>query len=81
MMSGLNYATLMRAHLKLNLLVVICTIGNTRCFLRNQESPWMIALLDLSLLLVAYVLMVLLDILIINMPNICCMLLMILFGV
>jgi hypothetical protein len=36
----------MRAHLKLNLLIRIHTIGNIRHFLRNLESPWMIALLD-----------------------------------
>jgi hypothetical protein len=39
MMSDLNCATLMRAHLKLNLLVRIHTIGNIRHFLRNLESP------------------------------------------
>jgi hypothetical protein len=81
MMSGLNCATLMRAHLKLNLLIRICTIGNIRRFLRNLESSWMIALLDLSLLSVAYVIMVLLLILVMNVLNNCCMLLMIIFGV
>jgi hypothetical protein len=81
MMSGLNCATLMRAHLKLNLLTRIHTTGNIRCFIRNLESSWMIDLLDLSLLLVAYVFVVLLLILIMNVLNNCCMLLMIMFGV
>jgi hypothetical protein len=80
-MSGLNCATLMRARLKLNLLIRIRTIGNIRRFLRNLESSWMIALLDLSLLSVAYVIMVLLLILVMNVLNNCCMLLMIIFGV
>jgi hypothetical protein len=39
MMSDLNCATLMRAHLKLNLFVRIHTIGNIRHFLINLESP------------------------------------------
>jgi hypothetical protein len=71
----------MRAHLKLNLLVRMRTIGNIRHFLRNLESPWMIAFLDLSLLSVAYVLVVLLLILTMNVLNNSCMLLMIMFGV
>jgi hypothetical protein len=81
MISSLNCVTLMRAHLKLNLLVRIRTIGNIRHFLRNLESPWMIAFLDLSLLSVAYVLVVLLLILTMNVLNNSCMLLMIMFGV
>jgi hypothetical protein len=71
----------MRAHLKLNLLIRIRTIGNIRHFLRNLESPGMIALLDLSLLLVAYVHVAFLLILIMNVLNNCCKLLMILCGV
>jgi hypothetical protein len=69
MIFDLNCATLMRAHVKLNLLIRICTIGNIRRFLRNLESPWMIVLLDLSLLSVAYVLVVLLHILTMNVLN------------
>jgi hypothetical protein len=71
----------MRARLKLNLLVRIRTIGNIRYFLKNLKSPWMIALLDLSLLSVAYVLVVLLLILTMNVLNNCCMPWMIMFGV
>jgi hypothetical protein len=48
MMFGINYAIFMRAHLKLNLLVRILTIGSTKPLLRNLQSPWMIALLGLS---------------------------------
>jgi hypothetical protein len=55
MMSSLNCATLMKARMKLNLIIRILTIGNLRHFLRNLESPWMIGLLYLSLLSVAYV--------------------------
>jgi hypothetical protein len=55
-MSDLNYAPLIRDHLKLNLLVRIRTIGNIEYFLKNLKSPWMIVLLDLSLLSVAYIL-------------------------
>jgi hypothetical protein len=71
----------MRVHLKLNLLIRILTIGNIRRFLRNLEIPWMIALLDLSLLSVAYVLVLLLLILTMNVLNNCCMHWMIMFGV
>jgi hypothetical protein len=49
-------------------------------FLRNLESPYMIALLALSQFLAAYVHVVLLLILIMNMLNNCCMHLMILYG-
>jgi hypothetical protein len=55
-MSGLNYAPLIRDHLKLNLFIRIRTIGNIEYFLKNLKSPWMIVLLDLSLLSVAYIL-------------------------
>jgi hypothetical protein len=81
MMSNLNCATVMMARLKLNLLVRIHPIGNIRYSLRNLESLWMVGLLDLSLLSVAYVLVILLHILTMNVLNNCCMFLMILFGV
>jgi hypothetical protein len=71
----------MRAHLKLNLLIRIRTIDNIRHFIRNLESLWMITFLDLNLLSVAYILMVLLHILIINVLTNCCIFLMILSGV
>jgi hypothetical protein len=80
MMFDLSCATLMRALLRLSLRVQILIIGNTRFFLRNLVSLLMIALLALSQLLAAYILVVLLHILIINVLNNCCMLLMILFG-
>jgi hypothetical protein len=74
MMYELNCATLMRTRLKLNILVRIRTVGNIRHFLRNLESPWMITLFDLSLLSAAYILVVLLHILTMNVLNNCCML-------
>jgi hypothetical protein len=80
MMFGLSCATHMGALLRLSLHVEIPIIDSTRLFLRNLESPLMIALLALSQLLVAYVHVILLLILIMNMLNNCCMLLMILFG-
>jgi hypothetical protein len=80
MMSDLSCATPMRALLRLSLHVEILIIDSTRPSLRNLESPLMIALLALSLLLVAYVHVILLLILIMNVLNNCCMLLMILFG-
>jgi hypothetical protein len=49
-------------------------------FSQNLESPWMIALLTLSLLLATYVHVVLLLIMIMNVLNNCCMLLIILYG-
>jgi hypothetical protein len=67
--------------MKLNLLTRIRTIGNIRHFLRNLESLGMIALLDLSLLFVAYVHVAFLLILIMNVLNNCCKILMILCGV
>jgi hypothetical protein len=76
----LSYATLMRALLRLSLHVEILIIGSTRLSLRNLESPLMIALLALNLLLVAYVHVVLLLILIMNVLNNYCMLLMTLCG-
>jgi hypothetical protein len=80
MMFGLNCATHMRALLRLSLHVEILITGSTRLSLRNLESLLMIALLILSRLLAAYVHMVLLIILIMNVLNNYCMLLMILFG-
>jgi hypothetical protein len=66
----------MRALLRLSLRVEILIIDSTRLFLRNLESPLMIALLVLSQLLAAYVHVVLLLILIMNVLNNYCMLLM-----
>jgi hypothetical protein len=80
MMSGLSYATPMRALLRLSLHVEIVITGSTILSLRNIESSLMIALLALSLLLEAYVHVVLLLIMIMNVLNNCCMLLMILYG-
>jgi hypothetical protein len=68
----------MRDLLRLSLHVEILITGSIRLSLRNLESPLMIALFALSLLLVAYINVVLLFILIINVLNSCCMLLMIL---
>jgi hypothetical protein len=70
----------MRALLRLSLRVEILTIGSTRLFLKNLVNHLMIALLGLSPLSVAYVLVIHLHILIMNMLNNYCMLLMILFG-
>jgi hypothetical protein len=80
MMFDLSCATHMRALLRLSLHVEILITDSTRLFLRNLESPLMIALLALSRLLAAYVHMVLLLILIMNVLNNCYMLLMILYG-
>jgi hypothetical protein len=71
----------MRALLRLSLHIEIPITDSTRLFLKNLESPLMIALLALSRLLAAYVHVVLLLILIMNVLNNCSMLLMILFGV
>jgi hypothetical protein len=79
-MFGLNYATHIRALMRLSLHVEILIIGSTRLSLRNLESSVVITLLILSRLLAAYVHVVLLLILIMNVLNNCCMLLMILFG-
>jgi hypothetical protein len=79
MMFDLSCATLMRALLRLSLRVEILITCSTRLFLRNLVNLLMIALLALSRLLAAYVLVVLLHILIMNVLNNCCMLLMILF--
>jgi hypothetical protein len=80
MMSGLSCATLMRALLRLSLHVEMLIIGSIGLSLRNLESPLMIALVALSLLLTDYVHVVLLLILIMNVLNNCCMLLMIMYG-
>jgi hypothetical protein len=80
MMFGLSCATHMRDLLRLSLRVEILITGSTRLFLRNLVNLLMIALLALSRLIAAYVLVVLLHILIMNVLNNCCMLLMILFG-
>jgi hypothetical protein len=76
----LSCATLTRALLRLSLPVEITITDSTRLSLRNVESPLMIDLLALSRLLAAYIHVVLLLILIINVLNNCCMLLMTLFG-
>jgi hypothetical protein len=70
----------MRALLRLSLYIEILITCSTRLSLRNLESPLMIALLVLSLLLAAYVHVVLLLILIMNVLNNSCMLLMILYA-
>jgi hypothetical protein len=70
----------MRGLLRLSLHVGILIIGSTKLSLRNLVNPWMIVLLVLSPLSVAYVLMVLLHTLIMNVLSICYMRLMIIFG-
>jgi hypothetical protein len=69
MMCGLSCAILMMALLRLSLHVKILITDSTRLSLRNLKNPLMIALLTLSLLLAAYVHVVLLLILIMNMLN------------
>jgi hypothetical protein len=81
MMSGLSCVILMRALLRLSPRVKILITGSTRLFLRNLVHLLMITLLGLSRLRVAYVHVVLLLILIMNVLNNCYMLLMILFRV
>jgi hypothetical protein len=80
MMVDLSCATRMRAPLRLSLRVEILITGSSRLFLRNLVNLLMIALLTLSRLLAAFILVVLLHILIMNILNNCSMLLMILFG-
>jgi hypothetical protein len=70
----------MRVLLRLSLHVEILITDSTRLFLRNLESPLMIALLILSRLLASYVHVALLFILIMNVLNNYCMLLMTLCG-
>jgi hypothetical protein len=79
MMFGLS-ATLMRALLRLSLHIEIPITDSTRRSLRNLESHLMITLLALSRLLAAYIHVVLLLILIMNVLNNYCMLLMTLCG-
>jgi hypothetical protein len=81
MMYDISCATLMRSLLRLSLHEEILITDSTRLSLRNLESPLIIALLALSRLLAAYVHVVLLLILIMNVLNNYYMLLMILFGV
>jgi hypothetical protein len=69
----------MRGFLRLTLHVGILIIGNTKLSLRNLMNHWMIALLVLNPLSVAYVLVVLLYTLIMNMLSSCYMCLMIIF--
>jgi hypothetical protein len=71
----------MRVLLRLSTHVEIVITDSNKLFLRKLANRLMIALLDLSRLLAAYVHVTLLLILIMNMLNNCCMLLMILFGV
>jgi hypothetical protein len=66
--------------LRLSLHIEILITCTTRLFLRNLVNRLMIALLDLSRLLAAYARVSLLLILIMNVLNNYCMLLMILFG-
>jgi hypothetical protein len=80
MMFGSSYAILMSVLLRLSLHVEILITDSTRLFLRNLVNHLMIALLDLSRSLAAYIHVTLLLILIMNVLNNCCMLLMILFG-
>jgi hypothetical protein len=80
MMFGLSFTTHMMALLRLSLHVEIPITDSTKLFLKNLESPLMIALIALSRLLAAYIHVVLLPILIMNMLNNCCMLLMTLCG-
>jgi hypothetical protein len=76
MISGLSCATLMRVLLRFSLHVEKLITYSTRLFLRNLVNRLMVTLLVLSQLLVAYVHVVLLLILIMNMLNNYCMLLM-----
>jgi hypothetical protein len=71
----------MRVLLRLSIHVEIVITDSNKLFLRKLVNRLMIALLDLSRLLAAYVHVTLLLILIMNMLNNYCMLLMILFGV
>jgi hypothetical protein len=76
MMFGSSYAILMRVLLRLSLHVEILITGSTRLFFRNLGNRLMITLLDLSQLLAAYVHVVLLLILIMNVLNNCMLLIM-----
>jgi hypothetical protein len=80
-MSGISYAIFRRAHLRLSLRIEILIIGSTRLFLRNLVNRLMIVLLGSTPLLVAYILVVILYTLIINVLSNCYMRLMIMCGV
>jgi hypothetical protein len=80
MMFSLSCATPMRVLLRLSFHIEILITGSTRHFLRNLMNRLMIALLILSRLLAAYVYVVLLLILIMNVLNNWCILLMTLCG-
>jgi hypothetical protein len=80
MMYDLSCSTHMRALLRLSLHIEIPITDSTRLSLRNLESPLMIALLALSRLLAAYVHVVLLLILIMNVSDNCCILFIALCG-
>jgi hypothetical protein len=81
MMSSLNYATLMRARLKSNLLISTHTIDSIKLSLRNLVNAWMLVLLGLSPLSLTYVVVVRLLTLTMNVLDNCFMLLMIMFEV
>jgi hypothetical protein len=66
MMAALSCAIPMRGLPRLSLHIEILTIGSAKLFLRNLVNPWMIALLILSPLPVAYALVVHLLILTMN---------------
>jgi hypothetical protein len=79
-MSDLICTIPMRSLLRLSLHVEILIIDSTKLSLRNLVNLWMIALLVLSPLLVAYVLVVLLHTLTMNVLSSCYMCLMIISG-
>jgi hypothetical protein len=68
-MPGLSCAIPMRGLLRLSLYIEILKIGSTKLSLRNLVNHWMIDLLVLSLLSLAYVLVVHLLILSMNVLN------------
>jgi hypothetical protein len=80
MMFDLSSVIYMRDLLRLSLPIRIRIIDNVRLLLRNLVNLWMTALLVLSLLSVAYVLVVLLHTLTMNVLSSCYMRLMIMFG-
>jgi hypothetical protein len=81
MMFGSSCAILMRALLRLSFHIEILITDSNRLFLKHLVNHLIIALLDLSRLLATYVHVPILLILIMNVLNNCCMLLMILCGV
>jgi hypothetical protein len=68
-MSGLSCAIPIRGLLRLSLRIEILITGSNKLFLRKLVNRLMIALLDLSQLLAAYVHVALLLILIMNVLN------------